>query len=465
MCLILIFLEAFMEQVDVLIIGAATAGSFLARRLAQAGHRVLILEQQSKENLGRRLDIFHVAKADFARFSLPLPEQADDFAFEFSGGKTFSAFDRYPKQNVGTVVGMHMHRFIARLNRWAQEAGAEIRYQASFVDFLYEDGRIAGAVYEQDGMRHEVGAKLVADCSGIPSVARTKLPTGYGVENFAIQKDEMFYVVLRYVVYHEPKDYVTGTRGWTYYKTWEAPEGSADSAILGVGANFSFDEAESAFAAFQRAVKIPRYSVKRIERGTTPYRRPPYSFVADGFLVSGDAACLTKPSAGEGVTASMVQLEIAAEEVSRLLNEGGYLTRARLWPINTRYIAAQGKAFAGQLATLIGALSTSSEENDYFFRHDIIFSDKTFASLGRGEPLAFSAAEMLRMVLVLLGGILTGKVRVSTIRALLRSMKNGAQAEKLYAEYPASEADFDAWVLRAEKFWRECGSMAENGVK
>ena len=54
---------------------------------------------------------------------------------------------------------------------------------------------------------------------------------------------------------------------------------------------------------------------------------------------------------------------------------------------------------------------------------------------------------------------------MSTIRALLRSMKNGAQAEKLYAEYPASEADFDAWVLRAEKFWRECGSMAENGVK
>ncbi len=453
-----------MEQVDVLIIGAATAGSYFARKLAETGHRVLILEHHAKENLGRRLDIFHVAKADFARFSLPLPEQADDFAFEFSGGRTFSAFDRYPKQNVGTIVGMHMHRYIARLNRWAQEAGAEIRYQANFVDFLYEDGHIAGAVYEQDGVRREVGARLVADCSGIPAAARTKLPTGYGVENFTIQKDEMFYVVLRYAVYYEPKDYVSGTRGWTYYKTWEAPEGSADSAILGVGANFSFDEAEKSFAAFQRAVKLPRYSVRRVERGTTPYRRPPYSFVADGFLVSGDAACLTKPSAGEGVTASMVQLEIAAEEVSRLLNEGGYLTRARLWPINTRYIAVQGRAFAGQLATLIGALSTTAGENDYFFRHDIIFSDKTFASLGRGEPLSFSAAEMLRMVLVLLGGIITRKVRVSTIRSLLRSMKNGARAEKLYADYPNSEADFDAWVLSAEKFWRECGSMAENGI-
>lgn len=453
-----------MEQVDVLVIGAATAGSYFARKLAEAGHRVLILEQQSKENLGRRLDIFHVAKDDFARFSLPLPEEADDFAFEFSGGRTFSAFDRYPKKNVGTVVGMHMHRYIARLNRWALEAGAEIRYQATFVDFLYEDNRITGAVYEQDGVRREVQASLVADCSGIPSVARTKLPEGYGTENFAIQKDEMFYVILRYVVYYDTKDYVTGTRGWTYYKTWEAPEGGADSAILGVGANFSFEEAEETYAAFQRMVKLPRYSVKRIERGTTPYRRPPYSFVADGFLVSGDAACLTKPSAGEGVTASMVQLEIAAEEVNRLLNEGGYLTRARLWPINTRYIAAQGKAFAGQLATLIGALSITAKENDFFFRHDVIFSDKTFASLGRGEPLTFSSKEMLRMVFVLLRGILTGKVRVSTIRSLLRSMKNGARAEALYADYPASEAGFDAWVLRAEAFWKKCGSMAENKV-
>ena len=453
-----------MEQFDVLIIGAASAGSFLARRLSENGHRVLILEQHAKENLGRRLDIFHVAKADFARFSLPLPEEADDFAFEFSGGRTYSAFDRFSKKNEGTVVGMHMHRYIARLNHWAREAGAEIRYQAKFIDFLYEGGRIAGAVYEQGGERHAVAAKLVADCSGIPSVARRKLPDGYGVENFAIADDEMFYVTLRYVVYHDTKDYVSGTRGWTYYKTWEAPEGRADCAILGVGANFSFEAGETVFEQFRKAVKLPRYTVLRTERGTTPYRRSSYSFVADGFLVSGDAACLTKPSAGEGVTASMVQLEIAAEEVSRLLNEGGYLTRARLWPINTRYIAAQGRAFAGQLATLIGALSTTAKENDFFFRHDVIFSDKTFAALGRGEPLSFSTKEMLHMVFVLLGGIITGKVRVSTIRSLLRGMKNGAQAEKLYAEYPASEADFDAWVLRAEKFWRECGSMAENGV-
>jgi len=454
-----------MEQYDVLIVGAATAGSYFARKIAEAGHSVLVLEKLPKENLGRRLDIFHVAKADFARFGLPLPERNDDFAFEFSGGRTFSAFDRYPKNTPATVVGMHMHRYIARLNSWAREAGAAFVYGAAFVDFLYQDGRVAGAVYEQNSERREARAKLVVDCSGMASVARRTLPVGYGMELFRISDTEQFYVTLRYVVYHDPADYIKTTRGWTYYKIWEAPEGDATCAILGVGANGSYDEGERVFAAFERAVKLPRYTVRRVERGTTPYRRPPYSFVADGFLVSGDAACLTKPSAGEGVTASMVQLEIAAEVVNRLLDEGGYLTRARLWPINTRYIAVQGKAFAGQLATLIGAMSSTAAENDFFFQHDVIFSDKTFAALSNGEPLTFSAGELLRMAAVMAGGVLTGKLRVSTIRSLLNGMRNGSRAEALYASYPADEPGYDAWVNRAEAFWKSCGSMAENTVK
>ena len=133
-----------MEQYDVVIIGAATAGSFFARRIAEAGHSVLVLDKLDKHALGQRLDIFHVGKPDFARFGIPLPEENDDFAFEFTGGLIYSAFGRYPKKNFGTTVGMHMPRYIARLNRWAKEAGAEFLLGASFVDFLYEDGRVSG---------------------------------------------------------------------------------------------------------------------------------------------------------------------------------------------------------------------------------------------------------------------------------------------------------------------------------
>ncbi|MDO4573343.1 MAG: NAD(P)/FAD-dependent oxidoreductase, partial [Clostridia bacterium] len=432
-----------MERFDAVIVGGATAGSYLARKLSEAGRSVLVLEAKPEEGVGGRYDIFHIARPAFQRFGLPEPAPGEDFAFEYTGGAACSAFGRHPKRSFGTTVGMHMHPYTLRLNRWAMESGAKFLYGTAFEDFLYDGaGRIAGVVCVKDGERMELGARLVADCSGIPSAARRKLPEGYGVENFEITPDEMFYVTLRYVKYAREEDYVRHIRSWTFYKTWEAPEADPEGAILGVGANLGFEVGERVFAAFEKAVELPPYAVKRIERGTTPYRRPPYSFVADGFLVSGDAACLTKPSAGEGVTAAMVQLEIAAERVNELLARPAYLSREALWPINKRYIDAQGKSFASQLATLVGAVATSAEENDFFFEKDVIFSAKTFQGLGAGETLRFSPGELLRMGFKMLGGVLGGRLRVSTIRSLLQSMSNGGRIAELYAAFPETPAGF-----------------------
>lgn len=450
-----------MRQVDIIIVGGATSGSFLAERIAKAGNSVLVLEAKPESAVGTKYDIFHIGKQDFERFQLPMPVEGEDFAFEFTGGSNFSAFDRHEKTGGGTTIGMHMHAYTLRLNRWAESAGAEIEYGASFTDFLYDAGQICGVTYKKDGQSISVAAQLVADCSGIPSVARTRLPASYGVENFVISSRDMFYVTLRYVRYLNEKDYVHKGRSWPYYKTWEAPQADPRGAILGVGANLSFETGEQVFAEFERTVTLPRYELNYTERGATPYRRPPYSFVANGFLACGDAACLTKPSAGEGVTSSMVQLEIAAEVICRLLSEGKPLTRENLWPINKRYIDAQGAAFASQLATLVGAVATSAAENDFFFEKDIIFSQKSFESMGEGKSLSFSAAELAAMALKMLGGVISGRLSVSTIRALLKAMGNGNKVSALYEAFPNTPEDFDAWCCRADALWASCGTMAD----
>jgi electron-transferring-flavoprotein dehydrogenase len=454
-----------MNEYDVVIVGGATTGSYFARLIAQAGHSVLVIDRDAEGEVGNNYDIFHIAKHEFERFKLPYPKEGEDLSFELTGVDALSAYGKWPKPTESTQVGMHKSRYVARLNRWAQEAGAEYSYNASFCNFLFDSSEggeiISGIEYEQDGETISVMAKLVADCSGIPSVARRSLPDGYGVENWEITPRDMFYVILRYVIYKDEKDYLRRARGWSFYKTWEARQNDPKGAILGVGASIGFETAEKMWNVFTDAVKLPEFELEKTERGFTPYRRPPYSFVADRFITMGDSACLTKPSNGEGVTSGMVQAEIAAEVIGRLLTQGIPLSTDALWPINKRYQEVQGEKFAGMQATLIGAVATNAKENDFFFKNDLIFSTKTFEAMDRDEALVFSTGEIIGMALKMLSGVIAGKLRISTIRALLGAMKNSGLVSELYKAYPGTPEGFEEWVKKADALWESVGSMAD----
>jgi hypothetical protein len=113
------------------------------------------------------------------------------------------------------------------------------------------------------------------------------------------------------------------------------------------------------------------------------------------------------------------------------------------------------------MATLVGAVATSASENDFFFEKDIIFSQKSFESMSEGKPLAFSTAELTIMALKMFGGVITGRLRVSTIRALLKAMSNGNKVSALYEAYPETPQGFDDWCSRADAVWTSCGSMAD----
>ncbi len=450
-----------MDNYDVVIVGGATTGSYFAHELAVRGHSVLVIEKKAMGKVGK-YDIYHMTKREMDAFGLPHPEKGDDWAFEFCESVNLSAYGNYPKKGGEPVIGMHMPQHTYRLERWAMDAGATFVFEAEFTSLVFdENGKICGIKYNHAGETVEVRGKLVADCSGIPSVVRRSLPDQYGVENFEIGPDDMFYVNLRYVKYQNPRDYVKKNRSWTYYKTWEAPQADPHGAILGVGANFSSSYADKIFDKFEKTVSLPKYTVERIERGTTPYRRPPYSMVSDGFIAMGDAACLTKPSCGEGVTSSMVQAKIAWQTVDKLLRQGKPLTRENLWPINKKYVNAQGRAFASQLATVSGAVATSPKENDFFFKKDIIFSEASFEALGRGEELKFSNAEIAKMAVTMAAGVISGQLRIKTIKALLKAMKDGDKISAVYAKYPNTPEDFEAWTEIADAAWSTCTDMTE----
>ena len=449
-----------MKICDIVIIGAATSGAFFAQRMASKGYQVHVIEKQSYEDFGRKMDIFHVAKKDFDLYGLPEAKPGDDaWAFTFSDNYSCSPYDHYPKWTGDTVIGLHMHEYIVKMNEWAKEAGATFEYEAFFMDFLWEDDKVAGIRYQTPEGVREISAQVVVDCSGIPSVARCKLPENYGIENFPLTPEDMFYVTLWYVKWKNKETKTSDVcRGWPFYKAWIAPQADPEGAILGVGAVDSYEHGEEVFRSLEATFPLPEYEVTRIERGATPYCRTPYSLVADHFLIAGDTACLTKPNCGEGVTSSMVHMEIAAEVLDEALRQGE-ATRDRLWPINIRYNEKQGADFAYTRALFIKAVTATKDEFEFFFKHNIVFKDQNPADVDKHTVTEEGFGETLKMFGNLLGGVITGKFSIKTLKNLLSGLSLGGKLKDHYLHFPQSPQGYEEWTKVADEMWEKIGKM------
>ncbi|MDR1218070.1 MAG: NAD(P)/FAD-dependent oxidoreductase [Treponema sp.] len=438
------------RDVDVLVIGGCTAGLYFAGLMARQGYRTVVCDCSRQEYLGRRYDVIHVGKEHFGRFGIPELGPGDmDYVTTFRRSILRSALDKWPKNACVEILVLRRVGFIRRLADWAKEQGVEILYETAFTEPLFENGRLSGALLCNGTGDIQINARLTADASGISAAVRTRLPDDYGVENFVTGSRDQFYVKLRYVrLKHPEKDRVEISTTWPYYKTWIAPREESDGAIFGVGANLSFDYADRCFKRFAGRVKLPEHELDHIEQSSTPYRRPPYSFVAGGFVVLGDAACVTNPWSGEGVPYAWLLCSIAAEEFGKAMKDGAYPVQDAVWSVNGRYAKAQGALFAQNLAMLSGAVSCTPEENDYEFEKSIIFEDED--EKGKGN-----------LVLKLLKGLLSGRLSWKSLSRLAAAAGIGAKIYKHYMAYPESPQGLADWARKADALWAKSGSMAD----
>ncbi len=452
-----------MKKFDVIIVGASTTGCWFAYQMAKQGFQVLVLEKNNPDDVSREYDVFHMGKADMERFDLEIPEDDSPLReFCFAHSTMISPYGNYPKACAeAPVIGLHKHDYIMAMAERAKNAGAEIIYGASFTDFIYDDNKkIIGAKYKTADGENEAYARIVADCSGIPAVARTKLPDTSVVGNFKLTNKDILYVVLYYAEYlkndFNPRD-LDGF--FMQYKSWSAPSDNPNGAILGIGAFYSYSYAEEIFKEhFMKNVKFPEYKVERIEKGMTPYHISCYSLVDDGFIALGDAACHTKPTCGEGCTSSLVAGEIAVEVISNLLKSDKYLTKERMWSINKRYMAAQGKDFDSMRPLLMGIISLGYDEAEYLFKNDIVFSEKILGGMDTG--LELDGNDISSIVKGIANGVAKKNIKPSTIAKIVRGLKYSVQVGTLYDNYPAQFEEFPEWKAKADKLWAEIGPVS-----
>ena len=452
-----------MKKYDVFVVGASTTGCWFAHKMAEQGFKVLVIEKNLPDYVSREYDVFHMGKADMERFDLIIPEEDSPLReFSFAHSTMVSPYGNYPKACAeAPVIGLHKHDYIMMMADRAKLAGAEIIYGASFTDFIYENGKIVGAKYKTEDGECEAYARIVADCSGIPAVARTKLPDTSVVGNFKLTNKDILYVVLYYAEYLKNDFNPRELDGFfMQYKSWSAPSDNPNGAILGIGAFYGYAYAEEIFKEdFMKNVSFPEYKVERVEKGMTPYHISAYSLVDDGFIALGDAACHTKPTCGEGCTSSLVAGEIAVEVISNLLKSDKYLTKERMWSINKRYMNAQGKDFDSMRPLLMGIISMDYDEAEYLFKNDVMFSEKILGGMDDGLQLGLD--DITAIVKGIVNGVAKKDLKPSTIAKLVKGLLYSTKVGELYDNYPAHYEDFNEWKEKADKLWNEIGPVAD----
>jgi len=440
-------------ETDVVVIGAGTAGSYFAWRMGQAGYPPLILEKHPLGTLGAHIDIFHFDEIRFEQFGVPLPEGEELLGY-YPDGLAWPPDGDGTKRVEYAFYVMRLPLFIERLQGYAREAGARILERTAFTEVLVEEGRVVGVRAQGEDGPLEIRARLVVDASGIDGVVRTQLPPELAVETDSITPQDTLYVILQYwdkIEGERPR----GLNFYPYHKTFCNPS-YGDGAILGIGQAGGYDVAERIQAEFL-AERFPHpHHLVRKAQGRTPFRRPPYSLVASGFMVVGDAAFMTKPFSGEGVSSGFAACQIAQEVAAEALRQDD-TSREALWPYNVRYFRDQGAKFAGLLAQLPAAAELSRGDVNFLFRQDIIFGSRDFTQMNRDFEVQMSAGRLLEVAGRLLWGVASGQFSRAGLQALLSAMSASGKIRALYERYPEEPGGLRGWAEEADSLWKQAG--------
>ncbi len=325
-----------MPEVDALVVGAGPAGSVAAFRLAERGHRVLVIEEHGRVGLPvqcaglvsqRVLDL--AGSRAFVRASV---RGATVF-----GPSLVSVSFRAEKERAFVIDRAGLDVYLADR---AAKGGAEFRTASRFDRLLRRSpGRSVVQLTGADGTKTEVAARLVVGADGVSSAVARAFRLRRPVEILPAFEAEFPKSPgdPELVEVYLGRRFAPGLFGW-----W-IPDG-AGGARVGVAADADGTGARAYFerlldhlgARFgERLANATAYLVSGIPIGAVPKTS------GDGVMLVGDAAAQVKPLSGGGIFTGMRCAEILAGVADAALREGD-LSGPRLAEYDRRWRAELG---------------------------------------------------------------------------------------------------------------------------
>lgn len=322
-----------MEQFDVAIVGAGPAGSAAAISLAQKGYSVVLIDKQffPREKLcGDFLNPINwplLEQMGVVRGLLSLPHKQVT-AFRISAFSGEEATIPFPLRNGAHPFGLGMRRFYLDnfLLKRAEDEGASVLQGSRVMGLKWGNGGWS-LTLGNHSMEHRLHATILIGADGRNSWAAHRLGLTQPRENSG-----------KFLAFQLHVRGAKNVNGEVQIHLF--PGGYAGVVELGEGmVNLCFVvEREKVKDGFSYELFLDN-SLSRNPRlrdvlegarpaggmrSTYPVYFSPRRLYGDGFLLVGDAACVTEPVTGEGVYFALRSGELAAEAIHHAFRQRNF---------------------------------------------------------------------------------------------------------------------------------------------
>lgn len=443
------------NSLDLLIVGAGTAGCAAAITARDAGLSVMVLERKPFARIGHKAcgDCMEEMELDWVRDVLGV-DLDPSVVVRGLGARVYTAdwasFLRVPGDLCPRAL-VDRPKLGQILRDAALERGAGFQCDTRVQDWILEDGFVRGVRTSQGDIR----ARCCLDASGAGTGLRAKvnLPgqplerlDGKGRMAFAYREN----VVLEHSVDH-PRDIAlaydlaASNGGYVWYFPFSPTRVNAGigglSAALPWAKRLDEDLAARGMMVKEREVQGGAF---------LPARTFLSCATAPGFLACGDAACCVGPLDGAGIHSSMLSAHLAVVQVVKALAEGEPTLEA-LWGYHAAYLGYRWKDRIVDHGAGISALEAlrpmlqkvSQKDFDTLVGHaDSSTVESLYKldlkALPRLLRMVFSLAARPRLAFTLARGLL-----------LLTRLRNHL------LRYPATPAGFPLWNARLQAILRQ----------
>lgn len=319
------------RDVEAIVVGGGPAGSTTAAALAEAGHRVLLLDKASFPRHKACSEYINAGGAQMLGEMGALDEaikagahQMEAMIVHAPSGARFAA--NFAKAEPGqAALGLSRYRLDHILLERARAAGVDVRERAQVRHVTREDGHVVGVIATIDGARELIRAPLVVGADGHNSVVSRDL----GLDVSYRWPDKTGFIAHyrgvtgldRFGEMHVGHDAYAGL----------APleDGVTNVAVVASGRNVKA-RAGSVEAFFSETLQSIPEVAQKLEhaervggiRGVGSMARRARRTSGDGYLLVGDAASFLDPFTGEGIYEALKAAQLAAPIASAALKAG-----------------------------------------------------------------------------------------------------------------------------------------------